>query len=97
MKPGYWRRYRPKECPTCHVIHRNQGRFCSITCANRNRKHSEEHKAKTSKTLLEYFRNSPEGIAVRQKIANKNRGIPRIKQEDIDISLPELYDPEFDF
>lgn len=89
-------RYKEKQCPICGKLHRRFRLHCSQSCGNKSRKFKEETKQRISNSLRKHY-SSPEGIAVRQKIANKNRGIPRIKQEDIDISLPELYDPEFDF
>lgn len=40
--------YREKQCLYCGVIHKHRGPYCSKICSNKDRRHSDETKAKMS-------------------------------------------------
>ena len=42
--------YREKECPTCKVLHRKKGIFCSKVCSNKGR--DDEYKEKMRDRML---------------------------------------------
>lgn len=97
VKKRHWKRYKEKECPVCHEKHRGPNTYCSLSCSNRGRTITPEHKANTSRAMLRYYRNTPEGISKRQQFVNMNNGLTITRSEDIDIPLPGLYDPDFDY
>ena len=97
VKKRHWKRYKEKECPVCHEKHRGPNTYCSLSCSNRGRTITPEHKANTSRAMLRYHHGTPEGLALKQVLINRNKGIPQIKIEDLDVELPGLYDPDFDY
>jgi hypothetical protein len=97
VKKYHWKRYKEKICPTCNKKHRGRYTYCSQSCVLNNKPKSEEHKAKTSASLLNYFQKTPEGIAARQKVIKKNTGVSIVKLDDIDVIPPGMIDPDFDF
>jgi S-adenosylmethionine hydrolase len=54
--------YKKKDCPQCNKEHRQRGLYCSISCANASRIHTEVTKQKISKSINEYTK-TPEGVA----------------------------------
>jgi len=94
-KKRHWKRFKPKKCPICGIIHRGANSYCSKSCSNRGRTVTIEQKNKTSQSMLRYYHSTPEGLAHRQKITNMNNGLSITKIEDIDIELPDIIDPDF--
>jgi hypothetical protein len=82
-KPGYYKRYKEKECATCGKLHHNQGKCCSVNCRNRFRIVSDLTKIRISRTLKKHVR-TPEGLAHKKLI-----GINR-KSQDYLIDIPDL-------
>lgn len=68
IKPG---RYKPKQCPTCGIIHKGRGMYCSTACSNKGREVTDETRQKLSQNKHEYMQ-TPEGIA-NMKLMNKKR------------------------
>jgi hypothetical protein len=67
IKPG---RYKVKECPTCKILHKGRGLFCSIGCANKSRDVTDETREKLRKSSTAYVQ-TPEGIANLKVLSRK--------------------------
>jgi hypothetical protein len=82
-KPGYFKRYKEKQCPTCGKLHRNLGKYCCRTCVKKP-KISEETRLKKSRARLNYLNRTQEGLAHRTLVFNGR------KHDDYLIDTPSL-------
>ena len=83
-KPGYYKRYKEKECPTCGKLHRNLGPYCSRICVKRPTGISEETRIKKSRSRLNYLNKTQEGLAHKRMVFNGR------KHEDYLTDIPSL-------
>lgn len=75
--------YRLKSCPECGKEHRKRGLHCSQSCAQVNKKLTDEHKEKLSEKAIEY-RQTPEGIATTSMIVRgRERYLNNISKEKL--------------
>lgn len=86
--------YREKTCPTCGILHKKRGPYCSRSCGN-IREHTEETKEKISEARKEYLE-TPEGIATQKKLnritsaRNTNTPIEILSPDDYAIDIPDV-------
>lgn len=88
--------YKEKECPTCKILHRKKGAYCSISCANNARSLSDETKEKIADGMREYY-NTPEGIAQasinnRRVLADRMGLAAPVTIDEFTVDIPTLYD-----
>jgi hypothetical protein len=89
--------YKKKNCPSCGVEHRKQGKYCGQSCAakvsNAQREVTEETKEKIKQKVNEYHQ-TPEGLATAAMVTRQNeqRAVINQKIRDGDYILaPEDY------
>lgn len=84
-------RYREKVCPVCMVTHRKRNEYCSISCANRARKHTESTKQKLSEKRREYLQ-TPEGIATLKKAGELKADPEKVSVpiDDYAVDIPDI-------
>jgi galactose-1-phosphate uridylyltransferase len=82
-KPEYYKRYKQKECPVCHKLHKGYTTYCSHACKNRGRIITEKIRDNMSKGMREYIK-TPEGTAHRKLVFTTR------KHEDYLTDIPSL-------
>lgn len=89
-------RYKEKTCPTCGIVHKKRGPYCSRSCGN-IREHTEEDKVIRSQKLIEYHQ-TPEAAASRAKVSkiitayNKGEEIDLVSMDDYAVNIPDVTD-----
>ena len=80
--------YREKQCQYCGTLHKKRGPFCSKTCSNKNRKHSDETKAKMSQSQT-IAQSKPENLEKTWYAREKAMATQRAIEKKIDLSEVE--------
>ena len=88
--------YKEKSCPTCKIVHRKKGAYCSISCSNNARTLTDQTKEKIAEGLKEYY-NTPEGIAQasinNRRVNNDKLGLPApITIDEFVVDIPTIYE-----
>lgn len=86
--------YREKQCPYCGKLHKQRGPFCSKTCSNKNRRHSDATKLKMSHSQS-LAQSTPESMERNIELIEKGRLalIQRRTAEVIETNPDDLYLP----
>lgn len=86
--------YREKQCQYCTKKHKLRGPFCSKTCSNKNRRHTDETKLKMSQSQS-LAQSTPESMERNIELVEKGRLalIQRRSGEQIETNPDNLYLP----
>jgi hypothetical protein len=88
--------YKEKSCPSCKIVHRKKGAYCSISCSNNARTLTDQTKEKIADGLREYY-NTPEGVAQasinNRRVNNDKLGLPApVTIDEFVVDIPTIYE-----
>jgi hypothetical protein len=89
--------YRKKTCPYCSKEHKLRGPFCSKTCSNKNRRHSDETKEKIRIGAV-VAQNKPEQLDATWALRTRGQLtlaaiIKKVNPQDVETDPDNLYLP----